>query len=166
MPGKGLNSVRHLSIVANTFRVLGVIVGVPAIVAFVILAWFWLSPHLAPAPAAGDAHVTYDLSGFIAAASRSLGALFGVLDDFARWIAGVLALASFCIASFATGLFFAGRGLLRHRLWARVVGALFTLGLLLVSFGAVMILDRSWAIDVAPMIAFCVYALWVLGWRF
>jgi|SRR5450755_1056492 hypothetical protein len=166
MPGQGLNSNRHLPIVANTFRVMGIIAGVPATIAFFILAWFWLSPHLAPPPAPVDAHIAYDIGGLIAAASRSMGSLFGVLDNFARWIAGVLAVASLCIALFAGALFFAGRGLLRHRLWARVVGALLTLGLLLVSFAAVAILDRSRAVDVAPLIAFCVYALWVLGWRF
>jgi len=60
---------------------------------------------------------------------------------------------------------------LRHAAWARIAGGLLSVGLLSVgllalSFGAALTLDRGPAAVFSLVVCFCVYVLWVLGWRF
>jgi hypothetical protein len=159
-----LSPSRHLSIVGNVFRVVGVVIGVPSLVALVYLGWALISfqSGVPPASRGGDDGV----GGLINTAARGMGAVFELVAAASRWIAEVLTVVSLVCSSIGASLFFTGRGLLQHATWARIVGALFALVVLLSSFWPVVNLSRGPAAVFSLLICSCIYTLWVLGWRF
>jgi hypothetical protein len=64
------------------------------------------------------------------------------------------------------GLFYTGRGLSRHAMWARIAGGLLSLAALLVSGEGVLAFERGGATISLPLACAAAYTAWVLGWRF
>jgi len=63
-------------------------------------------------------------------------------------------------------LYFTGRGVGQHALWARVMAMLLTTGFLVFSIGITSILRRNLAPLACLPIGLSLDTLWVLCWRF
>ncbi len=164
---KGLRLDRHLSIVANGFRAAGFVLGVPSIAALLFLSWAWISlrpghPLVAPTTDIGK----YGLIALLSSGAYGVGKVFEFFGGATRWVAGMLAVLSFCTTLFSASLFYTGRGLMAHALWARLAGGILTFGLLLLSFAGMMSLPRGGAWISVLFAGLATYAMWVLGWRF
>ena len=81
-------------------------------------------------------------------------------------MAGILALLSLSLTLLGVMLFYTGRGLIGHALWARISGGVFAIGMLALSCVGVLGLHRAGAFVSLLVACAAVYAMWVLGWRF
>lgn len=168
MPADHPPAPRQRLIVALAFRIVGALVGIPA-----LLAAIWLGiggAELAHGPGADKsgwlAIGTYGLVGLLGNAVHGAADVVGFLLGLAGWVLVLLAIAAFINAVLGLMLYLIGRGLRRGALWARILGGFTCAVLALSGLVAVSVLPRDWAIGDAGMIAAMAYGLWVLGWRF
>jgi len=157
---------RHLSVVANGFRAAGCILGIPSIAAFVFVCWVWYSIQVTPPDPRFTSVQKYGIVGILESGAYGLGKVFQFFGGLSRWVAGLLALITMVTTLISVALFYTGRGLAYHAGWARVVGIILALGLMFVSSGGFMGLQRGASIASLGLVLAGGYAIWVLGWRF
>jgi hypothetical protein len=162
-----MTAIDHRQIVAATFRVISLAIGVPSSIAFAFLSWSAVrlhmsNPQLSPAAPSGDALIDLLVSG-----ARTFGQLAAFVGGAGKWFITLLAVASLVCVGFAALLPLTARGLYAGRAWARVVGILLTVLTLLVSLGALTAVGRPVTlIAFVALTVFSVYAIWALGWHF
>jgi hypothetical protein len=160
--------IAHRSIVSIGFKLTGVLVGAPAIVACVALTIASLQLHDAAKP--DGSHLisihTYGVAGLLTDAGVGLDHMFGYLAGLAGWLAAVLAVVALMNALLALLIYLVGRGVGRRATWARIVGGAFAVGLALVSFVAFTNLPPRLMVAPLPPMAIALYTLWTLIWRF
>ena len=162
---------RHLLIVANAFRVVGFLVGIPSLL---ICLWltalkfqlFWLKPDKSIQTSGEAINIGRDgIVGIIVAGATVIGKGFELANSAAGWIAGILDIAAAILALAGACLFFTGRGLVLHAAWARIIAGVAASGILLISFLALTSLRRGAAFALIP-IGISIYMLWALIRRF
>jgi hypothetical protein len=162
---------RHLLIVANAFRVVGFLVGIPSLL---ICLWltalklqlFWLKPDKSIQTRGEAINIGRDgIVGIIVAGATVIGKGFEIANSAAGWIAGILDIAAAILALAGACLFFTGRGLVLHSTWARIAAGFASAGFLLVSLTTMTALRRGTGFALIP-IAAALYMLWVLIRRF
>lgn len=156
---------KHLSILANLLRLIGAAVTLPALGVLAYSCWFLLSSQPHTAPAGTDAQD--GLVWLMTLGARAVGSVFDLANQATRWLAEIVSTVALSVSLFGAGLFFTGRGLLRHATWARILAGVLVFGVLALSLGAILLLgSRGAAVVFAPAVGFCVYSLWVLALRF
>jgi hypothetical protein len=102
-------------------------------------------------------------------AARGFGFFVHALAGVVGIILVVVAVAAVFILLLGVLLYFTGRGIGRHSGWARIVAILMSAG---IALAFCSLLSPLWqtrqdlALFAALPICFCLYALWVLIWRF
>ncbi len=163
--------MRHLWIVATAFRLAGITLAICAILALADLASTTVVTHQLPPSETGKPLDigTYGIIALITDAARGFGWFVNALAGVVSIILVAFAVAAALALLLGVLLYFTGRGISRHARWARVVAMLMCTGFVL---AAGSITPALWSArqEVAPLaalpIGFCLYALWVLIWRF
>ena len=165
---------RNRRIVAGAFRIVALLLGVSATVAFGGLTYFAIDLRSTPLPPPDKTPYldigTYGLVGLLSNSAKAVGAgvgpLLAHLSAAAMWLITGLAIASLVVALFALLLYLTGRGIARHTRWARITASFISAVFLLVSILALTSLRQ----DLAPLacvpVGLSLYSIWVLGWRY
>ncbi|THD71259.1 hypothetical protein [Phenylobacterium sp.] len=159
----------HRRIVGVGFQVLGGVLGVPSLVCAVGLSINALALRHLAAPHATHFYDigTYGLAGMIANGGRLVDKGLGFLAGAAGWISVLLAAGLFAVTVYSALLFAVGRGISRRADWARIVGAILSLGFLAIAMTLAAAPVPADARLVASLIAALpLYVLWTLIWRF
>jgi hypothetical protein len=158
----------NLLIVAAGFRIVGWLIGVPSLLTLLSLggSFFVLGQSLPPDPSESLDLKTYGLVALLAQGAEALGKTLYFLAGLALWIVVAAATAALLTLIFAVILYATGRGIGNHATWARIVGGLITVGLLLCSLGLLAALRSDLALLAWLPIGLSLYTLWVLCWRF
>jgi hypothetical protein len=139
---------------------------VPSLLLFIALAYLWIELSYGTPASAGVSVGNDWFGGLLSAAIRGIAGALDLVNSVSRWIAGVLSSAFLAATVLGAGLFLTGRGLLRRAMWARIAGALFTLVALYICVDLMFVLSLKPAGGVAALAGGCIYAAWVLGFRF
>ncbi len=156
-------------IVGYGFRVLSLLFGVPS---FVVLLDLFVNLFVlkTPMPQPDNSPPLdvqkYGIVALLDYGARGIGAMFGAFTALAVWVAQLLAALLFFVVLFAVLLFFVGRGIAHHAMWARVMGILISAALLLACIGLLSVTDRMATMTVCVGIVVALYTIWVLGWRY
>jgi hypothetical protein len=158
---------RHLSIVANSFRAAGCLLGIPSLGALLFLVWVWISlrpgpPLTAPATDIGR----YGFVGLLNSGAYGAAKAFELFGGVSRWVAGILGMISLAATLAGAGLFYTGRGLSHQAQWARIVGGVLAFAWLLFSIGGIQTFERGGALLSLLFAGAATYTTWVLVWRF
>jgi len=164
----------HRRIVAVGFRILGLLLGIPAFAALAGLTYSAIDLGSLPIPPPDNSAYldvgTYGLVGLLSngakAVGTGLGKLLALLSGAATWVVVSLAIALLLTLLFAVLLFFVGRGIGRHAKWARIVGMLLAAGFILAPIGVLAVLPRDLMLLACLPFGLSFYTLWVLGWKF
>jgi hypothetical protein len=162
---------RHLLIVANAFRTVGLLIGIPSLLVFLWLTALklelaWLKPDPSVQSASEAVNIGRDgIVGIVVGIGTVIGKGFEFFGNAAGWIAGVFEIVAAAITLACACLFFTGRGLALHAAWARIAAGVTASGFLLISFMAMTALRRGAAFALIP-IGVSIYMLWVLIRRF
>jgi hypothetical protein len=161
---------RHLLIVANGFRTVGLLLGIPS-----LLVCLWLTalkidlarPKPDPSAQSGsDINLKRDgIVGVIGIVATAIVKTLEFAGKGVGWVAGILDIVAGALTLAGASLFLTGRGLILHATWARIVAGLGTSGFLLISFLAMIALRRGAAFALIP-IGVSIYMLWALIRRF
>jgi hypothetical protein len=160
----------HRRIVGIGFQVLGGVLGVPSLVGAVGLSLNALALRHLAAP--HDTHFydigTYGLAGLVANGGRLVDKGLGLLAGVAGWISVLLAAGLFAATAYAALLFAVGRGISRRAAWARIVGAILSLGFLAIGLAVagVASIPTDTRLVASLTAALPLYVLWTLVWRF
>jgi hypothetical protein len=161
---------RHLRIVANGFRAVGLLLGIPSLL--VCLCLTALKIDLArskPVPSAqsgSDVNLKRDgIVGVVEVVATVIVKSLELVGKGVDWIAGILAIVAAALTLAGASLFLTGRGLVLHAAWARIAAGLAASGFLLISFLVMTALRRGAVFALIP-IAVSIYMLWVLIRRF
>ena len=159
---------RHLLIVALEFRLAGLLLGVPGVVAFVVVIRDVLFLRRAPPPdnSAPLEIRTYGLVGLLTNAARGIGPALRALNRVATWLLTLLAVALLVAVLFAVLLYLTGSGLDQQAVWARIVALALSASLAVGSCTLIARLRRQLAPLAALPLGLSLYTLWVLIWRF
>ncbi|MEO7649915.1 MAG: hypothetical protein ABIZ80_05570 [Bryobacteraceae bacterium] len=158
----------HLSIVANGFRVVGVVLGLPSLLAFLYFGWASVRMHLlTPAPSSASSADPGSLTDLIETAGKIFGGFFRILGAAGHLVAIIITVIAFIVLVTSVLLFFTGRGLQEHSAWARIVASLLAMWMLFVSVVAVLSMRRE-AAALLPLLmaAGSGYSVWVLFRKF
>src|SRR5579862_7162372 len=157
----------HLLIVANGFRVVGLVLGIPA-----LLLCLWLTADLArskpdPSTQSGsDVDLQRDgIVGVVGVVAKVIFTPLGLIGQALEFVARIIDILAAMLAVAGACLFFTGRGLVLHAAWARILAGLMASGFLLVSLMAMTVLKRGAAFGLIP-IGMAIYMLWTLIRRF
>jgi hypothetical protein len=157
----------HRLIVARGFRIAGLAIGAPALLAALALT---VGAFLA---GSGSGHrpeyldiSTYGLVGLISNAANGVGGILSFLNGVAAWAMGLLAVLAIAAALFAGLLYLVGRGLSASKGWARVTAIAMTAVMTFHSLVALALLRGGARLVDAVVLAALGYALWALIWRF
>jgi hypothetical protein len=156
-------------IVAVGFRVFSLLLGVPSFVVLIdiVVNLFVLkTPMPQPDNSAPLDVQKYGVVALLDYGARGIGAMFGAFSALAVWVAQLFAALLFVVVLFALLLYFTGRGIAHHAMWARVMGMLICVALLLACVGLLSVTDRTATAVVCMGIAVSLYTIWVLGWRY
>jgi hypothetical protein len=161
---------RHLLIVANGFRVVGFVLGIPSLLVCLWLTWglielAWLKPK--PDPSGGQA-INIGRDGIVAivtAIATGMGKAFEFAGDAAAFAMRMVDVGAVALTVVGACLFLTGRGLILHAAWARIAAGVGASGILLISFLALTSLPRGGTFALIP-IGVSMYMLWVLVRRF
>jgi hypothetical protein len=161
---------RHLLIVANGFRAVGLLVGIPSLVVCLWLTAFKIDLARAkPDPSAqsgSDTSIARDgIVGVIGVVATVIVKPLEFIGKTVEWFAGIFDIIAAVLTVAAACLFFTGRGLILHATWARIAAGLGASGFLLISFLTMTSLRRGAAFALIP-IGVSIYMLWVLIRRF
>jgi hypothetical protein len=157
-------------IVANGFRVVGFLLGVPSLLVCLWLTWglielAWLKPK-ADLSGGQAINVGRDgIVGIVVALATGMGKAFEFAGDAAAFAMRIADVAAVALTVAGACLFFIGRGLLLHAGWARIAAGVGASGILLISFLALTSLRRAGTFALIP-IGVSIYMLWVLVRRF
>ena len=162
---------RHLLIIANGFRTVGFLLGVPSLLVCLWLTALKVQLFLVKpdkSQTGSDAiNIGRDgIVGIITAGATVLAKGFEFMGDVAGWIAGVVDVAAFLLTLAGVFLFFTGRGLALHATWARIVAGFVASVFLIVSYFTMTALQRGAAVFALIPIGISIYMLWVLIRRF
>jgi len=158
-------------IVANGFRAVGLLLGIPSLLVFLWLTalkleLFWSKPDKAAQSGSEAINIGRDgIVGVVVALGTVIGKGFEFAGNAAGWVAGVLLVVAAALTLAGACLFFTGRGLILHAAWARIAAGMAALGFLLVSFLALTSLRRGGVFALIPVGA-AAYMIWVLIRRF
>lgn len=163
--------MRHLKIVAAAFRLAGFMLALGSILALGDIADTAFVTHQLPPQETGERLDigTYGIIALITDAARGFGFFVHALAGVVGIILVVVAVAAVFILLLGVLLYFTGRGIGRHSGWARIVAILMSAG---IALAFCSLLSPLWqtrqdlALFAALPICFCLYALWVLIWRF
>jgi hypothetical protein len=160
--------VQHLAIVARSYRIAGLLLGIPSVALLLDTAVNLFLLRDRPAlPASQPLDVkTYGLVALLSDGVRGIAAMFSFFGELVVWGMIFLALLAFAVSLFAALLYFTGNGLDRHATWARLCAIAIASGLLLTAIGAAGITSWGGLAAALAAIAAALYALWVLLWRF
>ncbi|HEY5337283.1 MAG TPA: hypothetical protein VIJ85_03695 [Rhizomicrobium sp.] len=161
-------SVDHRVIVANAFRIFGVLLGLPAAVVLIKLVVDFATLHSAP-PVQPAHHLdvgTYGIVALLSYGAQGMGALLGFLGTLAVFAAVLIGIAAALALGFAILLYFTSRGIGRGQSWARVTAILISIFFLLSWIGALFAVQRDFIAVACGGVALSLYALWVLGWKY
>lgn len=155
---------RRVILLAKTFIVVAILVGAPAMLGtlkfgFDLATMLHKGPPPTPRPPSGKGDV---LVQGVEAVDYAAGRANQVLDSVALGITGGLFATSVCALLAALGLFFTGRGLLRGRRWARHVGRVGLMILLLLGLLMAAGAGGPLAVLSGLMAVACGYGLWIL----
>jgi hypothetical protein len=162
---------RHLLIVANGFRVVGILLGIPALLLCLWLTWglielAWLKPDKAALGGSHAINIGRDgIVGIAVALATGVGKAFEFLGGATTFVMRILDITAAALAVVGACLFFTGRGLFLHTAWARFIAGAAASGMLLVSFLALTSLRRGGPFALIP-VGVSIYMLWVLARRF
>ena len=160
--------IRHLLIVATSFRLAGLLLGIASIVTLVDVADTWFGLRKLPPPDASPALdiKTYGLVGLLHNAARGLGYGLHALGALLTILLVVMAVAAVFGLLAALLLYLTGSGISHHATWARIVGIMTTALVAVASATVMAVMRRDYAIFATLPIGASLYALWVLIWRF
>jgi len=157
----------HRLIVARSFRIAGVVIGLPSSLAALGLT---VGAFLA---GSGSGHKpqyldisTYGIAGLISNAANGVGGVLSFLNGVAAWVFGLMAVLAVATALFGGLLYLVGRGLRASRPWARGLGIAMMALLTFHSLVGFALLRGGPRLLDGLILAGAIYALWVLGWRF
>jgi hypothetical protein len=157
----------HRPIVARGFRAVGLVIGLPSVVLFVVLAAATLTLRLPPLDTSGPLDIgTYGLVALLVAGARGISSAFGFLIKAMDWAIALMAVVSLAVAVLGLFLFVVGRGLQRRAAWARVLGVLTLVSCLAVTLGALSILPHGLLTFDWLLIGVTLYSLWALVRRY
>jgi hypothetical protein len=160
--------IAHRSIVAWGFKLSGLLAGVPALTAFVLLTIESIRLHQAAAP--DGSHMlsvhTYGIAGLLTDFGVGLDHMFRAFAGLAAWLLAGLAVVALVMVLVAMVIYLVGRGVGRAATWARFVGAALAATLALTS--ALAATGVPHRLVAAPLLTFALglYTLWALIWRF
>jgi hypothetical protein len=162
---------RHLLIVANGFRGVGLLLGIPSLV---VCLWLTATKiELARAKADASTQSSPDINikrdgivGVVSAVATVFAIPLWLFAKLADWIADLVDILAAVFTLVSVSLFFTGRGLVLHATWARITAILATSGFLLISFLVMTALRRGAAAFALIPIGGSIYMLWVLIRRF
>ncbi len=159
---------RNLMMVAKGMYTLAAVLGLPSLLGTVLFGWFALQMHLAsPATNAKPGPVSSDaLIGTAQQIFRAAGSAIGFFGSVVEGLATGLAVACAIVFVFAIGMYFTGRGVANHETWARILGILFAVLLLLVSSAGMLIGGRIGATAALAMAVMSGYSFWILCSRY
>ncbi|HYL72562.1 MAG TPA: hypothetical protein VEU96_00065 [Bryobacteraceae bacterium] len=162
---------RHLLIVANGFRAVGLLLGIPSLVVCV-----WLTAtkiELARAKTDASAQSSPDINikrdgivGVVSAVATVFAMPLWLFSKVADWIADLADILAAVLTLVSAFLFFTGRGLVLHATWARIAAVFETSVFLFISFLVMIALRRGAATFALIPIGGAIYMLWVLVRRF
>ena len=159
---------RPLLIVALEFRIAGLLLGIPGVVAFVVVIRDVLLLRKAPPPG-NSAPLdigTYGLVGLLTNAARGIGPALHALSRMATWLLTLLAGGLLVVVLFAVLLYLTGNGLDQQAVWARITALALSASLAVGSCTLIARLRRKLALLAALPLGLSLYTLWVLIWRF
>jgi hypothetical protein len=155
----------HSDFIGFSFRILGVLVGAPATLVFLVAVLLLLRGALSPSPtlsASGGDPLVDTLLAF----PRALGWLAQGINKFGTFLLSVAAFLGFAGATLGTGLFFTGRGISAGSGWARGLGMTLSAGILLIGLLAALSFRKNIAGGLAAALACAAaYLLWALARR-
>jgi hypothetical protein len=163
---------RHLLLLANGFRAVGLLLGIPSLLAFLWLASLklqlaWLKPVKSTQSSGEAVNIGRDgIVGVVVAIGTVIGKGFEFMGDAIGWVAGILDVAAAVLTAAGVLLFFTGRGLSLHATWARIAAGAAATGFLLISFLALTSLRRGAAPFALIPLSASIYMLWVLLRKF
>jgi len=108
----------------------------------------------------------YGLVGLLQNGAIGVAGVFQFLGIVGFWASVVLTVLSLIVLLLALVLFFTGRGIVAHRLWARIAGIVFCVLGLLFGWSILFNVSREVAAAIVLLSAAAVYSLWTLGWRY
>lgn len=158
----------HRLIVARGFRIAGLGLGAPSLLAtigFGIGAFMAAAHPPDPKPEYLDVQ-TYGLVGLLSNAATGVGGVLSFVNALAGWVFGLLAALALAAALFCGLLYLVGRGLKASAGWARIVGVLLMALLSLNALLAFAIVRGPARLVDAALLAALAYVLWALVWRF
>ena len=157
----------HRLIVARGFRIAGLAIGAPSLLAALALGGgaFVAGSGSGHRPEHLDIS-TYGLVGLLSNAANGVGGILSFLNGVAAWAMGLLAVLAIAAALFAGLLYVVGRGLGASKGWARVLAIAMTGVLTFHSLVALALVRGGARLVDAVILAALGYALWVLIWRF
>jgi hypothetical protein len=161
---------RHLLIVANGFRAVGLLLGIPSLLVCLCLTAVKIDlARSKPDPSAqsgSDINLRRDgIVGVVGVVATAIVKPLEFVGKGVDLVAGILDIVAAALTLAGACLFFTGRGLVLHATWARIAAGLGASGFLLISFLAMTALRRGVAFALIP-IGVSIYMLWVLIRRF
>jgi hypothetical protein len=162
---------RHLLIVANGFRAVGLLLGIPSLLVCLVLTAVKIDyARSKPDPSAqsgSDINLKRDgvVGAVVGVAAIVIVKPLEFVGKFVGWAAGILDIVAAALTLAGVCLFFTGRGLAMHTTWARIAAGLGASGFLLISYLTMTALKRGAAFALIPIGA-SIYMLWVLIRRF
>jgi hypothetical protein len=160
--------IAHRSIVAWGFKLSALLMGAPALIAFVFLTIEAIRLRQAAAP--DGSHMlsvqTYGIAGLLTDFGVGMDHMFAAFAGLAAWLLGGLAVVALVVALVSVVIYLIGRGVGRAATWARFAGGALAVALALASFLAVTSLPHRLIAVPLPTFALALYTLWVLIWRF
>jgi len=162
---------RHLLIVANGFRALGFLLGVPSLLACLWITWVLIDfASLKPDKSAQTSEEAINIGrdgivGLIVAGAKVGVKGLELVGKASAWALRLIDVAAAALTLTGACLFFTGRGLVLHAAWARIIAGLAASGIFLISFLALTSLRRGAAFALIP-IGVSIYMLWALIRRF
>ena len=126
----------------------------------------WLKPDKAALSGSQAINIGRDgIIGIAVALATGVGKAFEFVGGATTFVMRMLDIAAATLAVVGAVLFFTGRGLFLHAVWARLVAGAAASGMLLVSFLALTSLRRGGTFALIP-VGVSIYMLWVLVRRF
>lgn len=159
---------RPVALVANAFYVVAAMVGLPSAISFLFFGFAAIRLHLlSPVPNHAPSSRSSDtLVRLIEIVGSVIGGAFRMVGSAGQFIVNAVVAVSFVLLIGAGAMYFIGRGLHAHQLWARIVGLLVLLGFFLCSTLAALSFRRVLFPLFGAVVAASVYGIWALWRRF
>ena len=167
---------RHLLIVANGFRAVGLLLAVPSLLVCLWITWILIQIALMktgkPAADSEALNMTaadiskYGLIGLLMLGAKAAVKSMELVSGLALWALRAIDVVAAILTLIGASSFLTGRGLILHAAWARIAAGLIASFFLLASFLALTSMRRGANLIALAPIAVSLYMLWVLTRRF